>query len=305
MGIIFKTYNHKTDYELVNKFLFETYEKGKYPNWLQPRWEYFHYHPNTDATCYDTIGVWKEFGKIVGLATHEGKLGEVFIMVDKAHGYLKNKMFQFAEDKISKKNKENKQVLHVHVNDFDVDLEKMVQEKGYQKIEYSELICQYTNKVNNEEVQVPEGFILKNLSGKDDIQKFHKIMWRGFNHEGEPPIEGIVLQEKMQRAPNYNYALNVALESSDGNYIAFSGVWVDPINKVGYIEPVCTDPDYRRLGFGKIVVKECIRRAQNLGATVVYVESAQPFYQSIGFRPIYTRYIWKREWNVENVVDKV
>lgn len=295
MGVIFNIYNHETDYELVNTFLYETYVTGKYPNWLQPRWEYFHYHPNTEKECYDTIGVWKEDGKIVGLATHEGDLGEVFIMTDKAHSYLKKEMLQFSEEKISEKNKDNQLELYVHVNDFDTDLESLVTELGYQKIESYELICQYTNKLEDD-VIIPKGFTLKNLSGKSDIQKFHRIMWRGFNHEGEPPIEGIVWREKMQSAPNYNYQLNVILESSAGNYVSYSGIWVDPINKVGYIEPVCTDPDFRNMGLGKIVVLECIRRAQTLGAEVIYVESGIPFYQAIGFKPVFIRYIWNKKW---------
>ncbi|QVK17451.1 GNAT family N-acetyltransferase [Mycoplasmatota bacterium] len=300
MGTIFNIYNHKNDYELVNEFLYHTYKKEKYPNWLQPRWEYFHYHPNTEEECYKTIGVWKENGEIVGLATHEGNLGEVFIMVDETHGYLKKEMIQFAEANISKKSEDNKKSLYVYVNDFDKDLENIVIEKGYQKIEYKETICQFTDDIKDDELQVPTGFTLKNLSGKSDIFKFHRIMWRGFNHEGEAPIEGIVWREKMQSAPKYNFTLNVVLESPEGNYIAYSGIWFDSINKVGYIEPVCIDPDYRKKGFGRIVVLECIRRAQKLGANVVYVESGLPFYQAIGFKPIFKRNVWKRVWNENN-----
>jgi len=301
MTVEFKNYNHLKDYEAVNDFLKQTYENEKYPNWLQPRWEYFHYHPNTEVTCYETIGLWKDNEKIVGLATHEGELGEVFIMVDSAYTYLKEEMLRYAEEKISILNKEQKQELLVHVNDFDTELEDMLREKGYQKTEYDVLVCQYTKELTENDIIIPNEFTIKPLSGQADIKKFHRVMWRGFGHEGEPPMDKIFWREKMQSAPNYNFDLNIALESPDGNYVSFSGVWVDHVNKVGYIEPVCTDLDYRRKGFGKIVVLECVRRAQKLGANVVYVESGQQFYQSIGFTPVFTRYIWKKQWNKENL----
>ncbi len=32
MTASFSVYNHQIDYELVNQFLYQTYEKNKYPN---------------------------------------------------------------------------------------------------------------------------------------------------------------------------------------------------------------------------------------------------------------------------------
>jgi predicted N-acetyltransferase YhbS len=59
---------------------------------------------------------------------------------------------------------------------------------------------------------------------------------------------------------------------------------------------VATDPDYRRLGLGGAAVLEGIRRCGELGARVACVGSAQPFYLSLGFRPVHNSHAWKREW---------
>jgi len=40
----------------------------------------------------------------------------------------------------------------------------------------------------------------------------------------------------------------------DGNYASFVGIWPVPESTACYIEPVATDPDYRRMGFGTAVV---------------------------------------------------
>jgi len=40
----------------------------------------------------------------------------------------------------------------------------------------------------------------------------------------------------------------------DGNYTSFVGIWPVPESTACYIEPVATDPDYCRMGFGTAVV---------------------------------------------------
>jgi len=60
------------------------------------------------------------------------------------------------------------------------------------------------------------------------------------------------------------------------------------------IEPVATDPDYRKMGLGKAAVLEGIRRTGELGAKIAFVGSSQQFYYSIGLRPFNTATIWRK-----------
>jgi predicted N-acetyltransferase YhbS len=69
-------------------------------------------------------------------------------------------------------------------------------------------------------------------------------------------------------------------------------MFYEPTNRYAYVEPVATDPTYRRMGLGKAAVLEGIRRCADLGATVAYVGSDQEFYLSIGFEVIYTGECW-------------
>ena len=46
MSISVRPYNHPADFENVGRFLARTYSAmGNHINWLQPRWEYMHFHP--------------------------------------------------------------------------------------------------------------------------------------------------------------------------------------------------------------------------------------------------------------------
>ena len=86
------------------------------------------------------------------------------------------------------------------------------------------------------------------------------------------------------------------VEAPDGNFVSYCGMWCEPVHAVRYVEPVATDPDYRRMGLGKAAVIEGIRRCGELGATLAYVGTATPFFQSIGFEQIFNRSIWQRKW---------
>lgn len=113
---------------------------------------------------------------------------------------------------------------------------------------------------------VPSGFRLKSLADDNDLRKMNRVLHRGFDHPGEPPEEGIEGRRKMQSGPNYRKDLAVIVEAPNGDFVSFCGMWFDPVNRFGYVEPVATDPDYRRRGLGRAAVLDGIRRCGELGA---------------------------------------
>lgn len=96
----------------------------------------------------------------------------------------------------------------------------------------------------------------------------------------------------MQSAPNFRKDLNIVVVAPDENYVSYCSMWYDDINKICYIEPVATDPDYRKMGLGKSAVLEGIRRCKDLGATQAYVATNKQFYLKIGFEIKYKMEAW-------------
>jgi len=99
----------------------------------------------------------------------------------------------------------------------------------------------------------------------------------------------------MQSGPNYRKGLAIVAEAPTGDFVAYGGMWFDPVNRFGYVEPVATDPDYRRRGLVRACVLEGIRRCGELGATVAYVGTDKPFYLSFGFGKLFTLNCWLKE----------
>lgn len=298
MSINMRRYEHQSDYERVHAFLTDTYQHGmKRDNWLPQRWEYMHYHPGLDRESLHRIGVFEDDGLIVAVAHYEDKPGVAFFEVRAGYEYLKPDMLEYAESMLSSTTAEGMKQLVVVVNDFDHQLEEILSERGYiRDNEPSEWESQYAIPEPFPAIELPEGFTLKSLADEYDLAKVHRVMWRGFNHPGEPPEHGIRWRKLKLSAPTLRPDLTIVTVAPNGDFSSLAGTWYDCTHRFAFVEPVATDPAYRRLGLGTAAVLEGTRRCKSLGATRAYVGSGQKFYEAIGFRKTFASYPWTKQW---------
>jgi predicted N-acetyltransferase YhbS len=290
-------YRHATDYERVGAFLTRTYRTaGDHVNWLQPRWEYMHFHPLVRDVGLHAIGVWESDTQIVGVVHPEHFLGRAYFELDPEHGDLRGEMLAHAEEHLAVAAGEQRE-LALFVNDADVRLRRLAADRGYVKTERHEVMTRLPLAQPLPEPSLPEGFRLQSLADDNDLWKVHGVLWRGFDHGDDPPAEELGDREFMQSAPNFDRDLNVVVVAPDGEYVSYCGMWFEPVNRFAYVEPVATDPRYRRLGLGREAVREGLRRCAARGATVAYVGSDIPIYARLGFRPMYRCSVWRRRWS--------
>ncbi len=289
-----RRYEHPADFDRIGQFLLETYQLGNtHSNWLQSRWEYMHYHPDLDESALNKIGVWEANGNIVAVAHYELALGYVYIELHPEFTYLKQEMLEYAEDHLSTQKDDGRRYIKVFINEFDNELESIVRKRGYRKVaETADCWSAFEISLPFPVINLPIGFQLKSLQEDNNLSKLNRVIYRGFNHPGEPTEDGIDNMKKMQSAPNYRKDLNIIVEAPDGRYASYCDMWYEAKNKIAYVEPVCTDPDYRRIGLGTAVVLEGIRRCSAEGATVAFVGSEQTFYISMGFKKLFDIHLW-------------
>lgn len=297
MSMTFRHYNINEDFGLISDFLVAQFQPGNRDgNWLQPTWEYMHSHPALDESALDKIGIWGKDGEIVGVAHYELSLGEAFFEIAPGYDALKVPMLDYAEANLYSEIEDRQRLVRAYVNDFDVGFEAVVRLRGYEQDPgWTRPMSRFTIRTPFPEITVPNGFQIKSLADENDLRKVQRVLWRGFNHEGEPPEEELDGQRKMQSVPNFNKELKIVVQAPDGNFVSFCGMWYDDVNKLAYVEPVATDPDYRRMGLGKAAVLEGIRRCGDLGAEVAFVGSDQPFYLAIGFETLFRANCWLKQ----------
>ncbi len=292
MTVTHRSFANPADFAAISDFLTRHYQPGNRDgNWFQPSWEYAYTHPLFDESALDRIRIWEDGGEIVAVATYELRLGEAFFNVHPGYAHLKPEMLDYAEQHLRRAGADGRPYLRAYVNDFDSAFAEVVAARGYRLDPDSDRpLAQLAIPVPFPAIRVPEGFRVQSLADENDLAKINRVLWRGFNHAGEPPADGIEGRRQMQSGPHFRQDLTMVAVAPDGEFVSYTGLWYDAVNRFAYVEPVATDPDYRRLGLAQAALLEGIRRCGSLGATVTYVGSEQPFYLALGFRVLYTQH---------------
>jgi len=293
-----RQYSSSADFGAINDFLMRHYQPdNRDGNWFYANWEYATTHPLFDESTLGQIGIWEDAGEIVGVVTYETRLGEAFFQVHPAYQHLKPEMLTYAEEHLARTDDDGKRYLRAYVADFDTAFEESLTARGYaQDPDCQRPMSQFVIPKPFPPIVLPQGFRLQSLADENDLRKISRVLHRGFNHSGEPPEEAIEGRRKMQSGPHFRKDLTIVAVAPNGEFVSFCGMWLDATNHFGYVEPVATDPDYRRRGLGRATVLEGIRRCGQEGATVAYVGTDKPFYRSFGFKKLFTENCWLKRF---------
>ncbi len=296
-AITLRPYDHARDYDCVNEFLIETCPADHIPlNWIQPRWEYMHHHPNIDEVDLSKIGVFEENGRIVGVVNMEDRLVDAFFQIRPGYERIKPQMFAYAEEHFQGTSASTGRTIRaLMIHEWDTELTALASENGYERWDdFREEYCRILLDHPIPPPTLPDGYRLHCLADGVDLRQVNRVLWRGFNHLGSPPDEELPGRRRVMSAPNFRHDLTLVAVDPDGNYASYCGMWVVPQNRVAYVEPVATDPDYRRRGLGRAVVMESIRRvaARHPRVEVVWVGSGLEFYRALGFEPVFNLFPW-------------
>lgn len=281
------------DYNRVKEFIIRINQENVVSyGYLWGRWEWAFSCNFQDKESLNKIGIWEDDGKIVAVATYEDNLGSAYFLVDSEYNHLKGEMLTYAEENLTK-NGEFKAI----INNNDREFQRAAASLGYRPTKDYEANAVIDIYDENTAYTLPEGYKVVSLQDEYDLYKYNRVLWRGFNHEGEPPVteEAIQGRKNSLSGPGVNLSLNIAVVAPNGDFVSYCGMWYKEGTDYALVEPVATDPDYRKKGLGKAVVLEAVKRCGQLGAKRAYVGSSQQFYYNIGFHPIPAETWWMKK----------
>jgi GNAT superfamily N-acetyltransferase len=300
MAVKFRTYKNNNlygnDYIKIRNFLLEldshNYTFGRW-DWmvmsLCAEW--------ADPDGIERIGIWQENEKIVGIATYDTTLGSAYLLTLKGYENLKEEMFGYAKENLAKDEK-----YRVLILDGDMELQNIAVKNCFYPTQEKECDAIYPVDLEKIEYKLPNGFKIVSFNDNFDIYKYGQVCWKGFNHEmnGEGPFylywEKHSEEYKQEwKRPNIDLNLKIFVEAPNGDFVSHCGMWYDKATETALVEPVATEPAYRKMGLGRAAVLEGIKRCGKLGAKRAYVSSSQQFYYNIGFRPYATSTWWKEK----------
>jgi mycothiol synthase len=102
---------------------------------------------------------------------------------------------------------------------------------------------------------------------------------------------------ELQRAPDYRADLDWVVVAPNGDYAAFTTIWVDEKNQYANFEPVGTMRAYQGLGLGRSLINAGFREMAARGMTRSFMASDNAFYRKLGFRDTDTTLTaWVKLW---------
>lgn len=308
MKIISRPYAGHDDFLRIRDFLKENlYAFEKPINWGLERWNWGRYHPSVfwegapqrTAACVahfeGAIRIWEtESGRILAVVNTERPIPNDEAYLQRAPGTdrLLPELLDYAEAALADRTTKS---LRIDVYEHDEPLLALLHERGYQKDPASRNSwAEFTIEPDQEpRLLLPEGFRVSSIAEGGDVAERCKVQGLGFNHadpaEWTKPWE----YREVQKAPDYRPEFDLFAVAPNGEYASCCIIWYDDLNRTAFFEPVCTDACFRRLGLGRAVMMEGIRRVRRLGAVRAMVGSTQEFYRRVGFHMELETYAWR------------
>lgn len=269
-------------YEKVCDFFVELSKNDRtHINWNWARWEWMFFHPEFNRNLLNKIGLWFLDDNLVGIAVYDHYLGEAFFAAKDSFSELEREILDYAVKNLCDENG-----LGIAVNDIDKDTLDLLTEHGFTKNEQTENILELLLDDFDFSNRFIEGISFKSIDRAKDLHRHHEVLWKGFDHKGQIPVDEdtIKKQKIMLSAPHMNPMLHIAAQNDCSEYVSCCGVWYDENTDYAYVEPVCTVPQYRKMGIAKAILTEALKNAYALGARKAYVISDSDFYKRLGFR---------------------
>jgi ribosomal protein S18 acetylase RimI-like enzyme len=147
-----------------------------------------------------------------------------------------------------------------------------------------------------------EGFSIVDMGAHPDYRAQRILRAEAFDGRSD------LSEEELQRAtlfyghtrqgPIYHAQADLCVMAADGRFVSGCEALIDARNGEADVERVCTHSDFRRRGFARALIQECLFRLQEMGLHKAYIAGYSPqaisLYASIGQSETTTNLIFKQ-----------
>jgi predicted N-acetyltransferase YhbS len=278
-------------------FLAELYEKTKsYENWFPDRFE------NSSDSREDGVHIWEVISeserKIIALTTRDSPR-DFFLHVNPKYRFVERAMITWITENFEKirDNKRKSGKLRINILEGNSQREKLLSELGFRNDQLYGYYRIRSGILPIPDYKYPNGFEIRPLR-KCEFTQLSLLIQRVFGH-GEWFNAEIL--EWLTKCSFYKEELDLVAVTPDGVIASFCTFRVDPNSKIISLEPMGTNPEYRKLGLGKALISEGIRRSMKFNPPFFYIDgaadtpAANRLYDVTGFTDKYGIYSWTKD----------
>ncbi|MCA9924456.1 MAG: GNAT family N-acetyltransferase [Anaerolineales bacterium] len=146
------------------------------------------------------------------------------------------------------------------------------------------------------------GFSIVDMAAHPDYAAQQQLRADAFRGESEVAASDLerelLFYNHTHQGPIYHPQTDLGVMAEDGRFVAGCEALLDVQNGTADIERVCTHSRYRRRGFARAVILECLYRLRDMGIRKAYItgysQAAISLYASLGTGEASTAYIYKK-----------
>lgn len=293
MNIKTKQFQILTDINLVWNFMTDIYDPYFANGVAAPFFEYALTSKWMDKEYLHLNRFWMAGDIVVGFVFTEAVVTSVFFNLRPGYEGLADEMVEYAQNSFPDLGGERELVIFSGQE----ALIRAAEKEGY-KVSYENADFLFDFRKSGLSYDLPEGFHFVDPF-KCDLLKLAKCTWNGFNAEELGPFKNWnipdsetpwnphkaytgVVNSAVAPPPHATHEYNVIIADENEDYVCFSGMWWVPENKLAYMEPLCTVPEYRRRGLAAAALTQHYRRLKVLGAEYM-TGGGDDFYRKVGY----------------------
>lgn len=248
---------------------------------------------------------WLEEEQVVGFVFYESPVSSVHFVLRPGYDALADEMIDYAMGMFPNAETEKEFVFSQGQHALMVAAEK----KGYALCE-REREYRLNMEKSALDFPLPEGFHFVEPAEVDPV-KLARCMWQGFNEWELGPFVNWqvpnddsawhphrsymgVEMNTMAPPPHSTYEYNVVIADEEGEYACFAGMWWVKENRLAYLEPLCTVPQYQHRGLAAAALTKHYQRFKALGGKYL-TGGGSDFYRKIGYDTKVYALIYRRE----------
>ncbi len=251
-------------------------------SWSLPRLDYWRWHfiQTCESDPMEQVTfLWETEDGRLAAVLHPIYVGEAYLQVHPhfRSAELENEMFACAEQYLSSKNTAGERRLFMLADEDDPLRQEVLKARGYTFRNHP--VYRWRRDLDEPlpEVNIAPGYTIRSMGDASEYEARAWASWRAF-HPDEPNdgFDGGDWYANLQSAPLYRRDLDIVAEAPNGEIAAFSTVWYDDVTRSAVCVLVGTAAEHQRLGLGKAVMIEGLRRLQRMGGTRAFANGFDP-----------------------------
>ena len=144
-------------------------------------------------------------------------------------------------------------------------------------------------KEPGERAPLEPGFTIVDMGARPDYRQQRLLRIDGFQGKVLPEEEvqrQMEIEAYARQGPIYHASTDLCVVAPDGRFVAGCEALIDARNAEADVERVCTHSEFRRRGFARAAIQECLERLRAMGLRSAYITGYSPgaiaLYGSLG-----------------------